>query len=95
MRILVVDDEPDLCAVIKEGLRRVGFEVLCAGNGSEALDYLRRAEPVDILFSELALPDMSGSYPASEAMPLWRAGHHYVRRLATESRTVWGRSIYS
>jgi two-component system response regulator PilR (NtrC family) len=40
-------------------LRRDGYDVLVARNGKEALELLQRA-PVDLLLSDIRMPDMSG-----------------------------------
>ena len=58
-RILIVDDEPSMREMLRIVLRRDGYEVVVAENGTEALDFLRR-EPVDLLLSDIRLPDLSG-----------------------------------
>jgi len=39
-RILIVDDSPELRELYKEVLEGEGYEVACAGNGREALEFL-------------------------------------------------------
>ena len=58
-RILIVDDEPSMREMLRIVLRRDGYEVVVADNGTEALDFLRR-EPVDLLLSDIRMPDVSG-----------------------------------
>jgi two-component system response regulator PilR (NtrC family) len=58
-RILVVDDERSMRELLAIVLRREGYEVLLAENGRTALDALER-EPVDLLISDIKMPDMSG-----------------------------------
>jgi len=58
-RILVVDDEKDLCWLFTERLRREGFEVVAAGSGREALALVKRAPP-DLIILDLRLPEMDG-----------------------------------
>jgi two-component system, NtrC family, response regulator PilR len=58
-RILVVDDERSLRALLAIVLRREGYEVLLAENGRAAIGLLER-EPVDLLISDIKMPDMSG-----------------------------------
>ena len=58
-RILVVDDERSMRELLAIVLRREGYEVLLAENGRSALDALDR-EPVDLLISDIKMPDMSG-----------------------------------
>ena len=58
-RILVVDDERSMRELLAIVLRREGYEVLLAENGKAAIDTLER-EPVDLLISDIKMPDMSG-----------------------------------
>ena len=59
MRILVVEDEPRILAFLVKGLEAEGFEVDCAGDGSEAL--LRAGEaPYDVVVLDLLLPRVDG-----------------------------------
>ncbi len=59
MRVLVVEDEPDLSAAIVTGLRREGYAVDEAGTGGGALDKMSFT-PYDIVCLDLNLPDMDG-----------------------------------
>lgn len=58
-RILIVDDEQSMREMLRIVLRRDGYDVVSAENGKEALDFLRR-EPVDLLLSDIRMPDLSG-----------------------------------
>ena len=58
-RILVVDDERSMRELLAIVLRREGYEVLLAENGRSAIDLLER-EPVDLLISDIQMPDLSG-----------------------------------
>lgn len=57
--ILIVDDEPLICAVLTEGLLREGFECKAATSGEEALKLLD-LEGFDALISDIRMPGMSG-----------------------------------
>jgi DNA-binding response OmpR family regulator len=57
--ILVVDDDTVVLRVLERDLVQVGFTVLTAVNGREALDIVVR-EPVDIIVSDISLPEMDG-----------------------------------
>jgi len=59
MRVLVVEDEPDLARVLAEGIRSDGYAVDVSLTGEEALDKLSSA-PYDIVCLDLNLPDMDG-----------------------------------
>ena len=58
-RILIVDDDPNICAVSEMLLRARGYEVLTAGDSFEALLALAHSLP-DIIISDLNMPNMSG-----------------------------------
>jgi DNA-binding response OmpR family regulator len=58
-RILVVDDEPDLIAVLRMGLQMEGFEVLEAADGAAGLERAHADKP-DLIVLDLMLPKMDG-----------------------------------
>jgi DNA-binding NtrC family response regulator len=58
-RILVVDDEPSMRDMLRIVLRRDGYDVSVAANGTEAVDFIGR-ERVDLLLSDIRMPDISG-----------------------------------
>ncbi|MDQ3168584.1 MAG: sigma-54 dependent transcriptional regulator [Acidobacteriota bacterium] len=58
-RILVVDDEPSMRELLSIVLRREGHDVFTAPNGKTAIEILER-EPIDLLISDIKMPDMSG-----------------------------------
>jgi two-component system response regulator PilR (NtrC family) len=58
-RILVVDDERSMRELLAIVLGREGFEVVVAENGRQALAELDK-RPVDLLISDIHMPDMTG-----------------------------------
>jgi CheY-like chemotaxis protein len=58
-RILVVDDSPDLCEMMRLILEREGYEVRCAFDGKAALSMLRHWD-ADVLITDLFMPDYDG-----------------------------------
>src|ERR1051326_5327229 len=58
-RILVVDDEPDITALVAYHLARGGYRVSTAGTGQEALKAAREERP-DVVVLDLMLPGVSG-----------------------------------
>lgn len=58
-RILVVDDETDIVALIVYHLAKAGYRVSTAATGADALDAARREQPALIVL-DLMLPDVSG-----------------------------------
>jgi PAS domain S-box-containing protein len=59
-KALVVDDQPDVLDLAIELFRTMGYDVLSANNGQDALDVLERTPGVDVLFSDIVMPGMSG-----------------------------------
>lgn len=57
--ILVVDDEPELCRVLKKTLSREGYRVLTATSGLVALKVIKK-EKVNLLLVDLKMPGMDG-----------------------------------
>ena len=58
-RILLVDDEESACIALSKILTREGYEVAVAGNGYEALNFLRGRE-VDLVITDINMPEMNG-----------------------------------
>ncbi|MBC8206079.1 MAG: response regulator [Kiritimatiellales bacterium] len=58
-RILVVDDETGIITVLKEMLLKLGYEVLTAGGGSEALEKISIGG-VDVVVTDIVMPDVDG-----------------------------------
>ncbi|MFQ5441157.1 MAG: response regulator transcription factor [Thermodesulfobacteriota bacterium] len=59
MRILVVEDEKDLAAIIKQGLEEEGYVVDTAHDGEEGL-YMAENYPVDAIVLDIMLPVVDG-----------------------------------
>jgi CheY-like chemotaxis protein len=58
-KILLVDDEPDVLKIIKARLESVGYRVVTATNGQEALDGIMKECP-DLVVSDVLMPFMDG-----------------------------------
>ena len=58
-RILVVDDEPDIVALVVYHLAKAGFRISTASNGADALRLAQQDRPALIVL-DLMLPGMSG-----------------------------------
>ncbi|MEW9528691.1 response regulator transcription factor [Microbispora sp. NPDC049125] len=58
-KVLVVDDEPNILALLSQTLRLVSFEVRTAESGMKALTVARQFQP-DIVVLDVMLPDVDG-----------------------------------
>ncbi|MEW6165550.1 MAG: HD domain-containing phosphohydrolase [Pseudomonadota bacterium] len=71
-RILCVDDEPSILAALKRVFRPHGYTVLTATSGREALAQLE-AEPVDLVISDMRMPEMDGAQFLEKVFDKWPA----------------------
>jgi CheY-like chemotaxis protein len=83
--ILLVEDDPALREMAATLLRRLGYTVLAAANGIEALSLKQQRDTghVDLLFTDVVMPHMSGK-ELSERM---RALYPHTRILFTSAYT--------
>lgn len=58
--ILVVDDESTIRLSLHRFLTRIGYQVSLARNGCEALTVLNDSGPVDLVITDLVMPDFDG-----------------------------------
>ena len=59
MRVLIVEDEPDISLLVTSRLSKVGFEVLSACDGEDGLRQAREQKP-DLIVLDLMLPKLRG-----------------------------------
>jgi CheY-like chemotaxis protein len=64
--ILVVDDEPGVLALVRRCLDDDRTTLLEAASGKDALEHLTSGRPVDLLITDLRMPDMEGDELARE-----------------------------
>ena len=84
-RVLLVEDEFMICAMMEDALIKHGFEVHTAANADEALDHLTCGAPCDLLLTDLNLgPGMDGATLA------WR-----VRELRPSLTVVYASGTYN
>jgi two-component system cell cycle sensor histidine kinase/response regulator CckA len=69
--VLFVEDEEALREIARESLEPVGYKILLAPNGDEALDICRNHKlPIQILVTDLVMPGISGVELAQRALEL-------------------------
>lgn len=58
--ILLVDDEADILSVTRKLLERVGYKVLEANDGHEALSVISQSDRIDLVLTDIMMPQMDG-----------------------------------
>lgn len=69
-KVLLVDDNQDLLQLTAVMIRQLGFEVLIASTGEAALETLKHTTDVDVLFTDVVMPGISGVQLGHEACEL-------------------------
>jgi len=59
IKILAADDEPGICDILKKTFGAIGFTVLTATNGKEAVALVKKEKP-GIVFLDISMLGMSG-----------------------------------
>jgi CheY-like chemotaxis protein len=70
MKVLIVDDDPDVREYAVSVFEMMGFEVLAAPDGRAALPFLHDHQDIDLLFTDIRMPEMDGTELAEEALKL-------------------------
>jgi CheY-like chemotaxis protein len=66
--VLVVEDDPGVLDIVVETLTDLGYGVLTAGNSHEALELITGGTRIDLMFSDIVMPDsLNGIELAIEA----------------------------
>ncbi|MBL0102717.1 MAG: response regulator transcription factor [Bacteroidetes bacterium] len=59
LKILLVDDEPDILEFMEYNLKKENYEVFKAGNGKEAIQKAKQIHP-DLIILDIMMPEMDG-----------------------------------
>lgn len=65
--VLVVEDEEQVRHMTVDALRELGYTVVQASNGNQALEQLRLQPRIDLMFTDIVMPDMTGRVLADHA----------------------------
>ena len=84
MRILVVEDDPDLSRQLKQVLKEQGYAVDVATDGVEG-HFLGDTEPYDGVILDLGLPQIDGV----SVLQKWRADDRKMPVLILTARDQW------
>lgn len=66
IRILAVDDEPDLRSLLRILLKNKGYDVLEAASGQEAVNCVRSEPRIDLVIMDIMMPGLSGVEACAE-----------------------------
>lgn len=88
MRILVVEDDPDLRRQLDKALTEAGYAVDLAGNGEDG-QFLGETEPYDAVVLDLGLPKVDGV----TVLKAWRAGGRTFPVLILTARGRWSEKV--
>jgi two-component system response regulator HydG len=71
-KVLVVDDDPDMLALLERGLKQGAFEVSAFHSASNAVDELERSQgDADVVFTDIHMPGMGGLELVSTLRERW------------------------
>ena len=59
IKILLVDDEPDILEIISYNLSSQGYNVITASNGLKAIKKAKKEQP-DLIIMDVMMPEMDG-----------------------------------
>lgn len=88
MRVLVVEDDPDLNRQLVAALGEVGYAVDTAGDGEEG-HFLGDTEPYDAVILDLGLPTMDGI----SILEQWRRAERNMPVLILTARDRWSEKV--
>ena len=94
IRVLVVDDEDSVRKFVDRVLREAGYTTILAPDGPEAIEAAEKAAPIDIVVTDVMMPQMTGDELARRLRQnepglkvLYLTG--YSDRLFKEKVTLW------
>ena len=67
--VLIVDDDPQILRLVERMLRPQSFKILVAPRPRQSLEICER-EPLDLLISDVAMPEMDGNKLAEKVLTL-------------------------
>jgi CheY-like chemotaxis protein len=94
LRVLIVDDEAPIRRFVDRVLRDAGYETTTASDGPEAMQLAEKLRPLDLLVTDLMMPQMTGDELARrmrQAEPGLKVLYltAYSDKLFGEKSTLW------
>jgi CheY-like chemotaxis protein len=96
LRILLVDDDPEIAWSVGRCLTRAGFSVITCGDGAEAIPLLE-AHPFDVLVTDIQMPRLNGltlvdwvraNRPGTNVVVMTAYGSRSVQRAAVSKGVI-------
>jgi two-component system OmpR family response regulator len=88
VRLLLIEDDPDLSRSLKVDLEHAGYAVDIAMDGEQG-EFLGMTESYDIIILDLGLPKLSGL----EVLRLWRQNNNSVPVIVLTARDAWHEKV--
>ena len=93
IKVLVVDDDPDIVEILKYNLKNSGYSVKSAGNGVEAIKKAKKFIP-DIILMDVMMPEMSGIEACEEIKKINQLSQAIIIFLSARSEDYTQISAY-
>ena len=97
--VLIVDDDEAIVEVTAEVLETLGYDILTAQDGPEALELLRSNSRISILFTDIQMSGMGGKELAEIAVMLRPGtgglGMTHAERAAKRARAIYEAALFS
>jgi CheY-like chemotaxis protein len=95
LRVLLVDDEPEVRSALADMLGGSGHTAFQAAGGKEALAWLEAGQPIDLVLTDLGMPGMTGGDLARAVRGRWphlriglMTGWDETETLVSETKSV-------
>ncbi len=79
MKILIVDDEPEILDCLTDYLEMIGHRIVTANSGLNAVKQLSQQPDIEVVFSDIRMPKMDGirlKQKIGETLPfIFMSGH--------------------
>jgi len=69
--VLVVDDDPIILKIVAEQIALFGFQPILAASGKEALQLAKKQTQIDLLLTDIMMPEMNGVDLAKQFVTLY------------------------
>jgi CheY-like chemotaxis protein len=93
MRVIIVDDEPDMLTVLRALLEEEGYDVLAAPDGQRGLEVIRATPERCVVLVDMAMPGMDGAAVLRAVAADTRLAAHHAYALMTAGLKEGGEEV--